>query len=190
LLLRITDQQERNMSSLTAIILGQALLLGTASAPPADGAGSGELILLAQNVPPPQKPEPQKAERQKAAPPAADRPGGGEPVKGKARPSARRRDGNAIPPGGEVRAPESNTRTTPRQVADVAETGTKEKDLPSVPAQENTGAGTYTRGATGADQPMNNVDPPSRNNRPVRRSDERATSGAEGASGARGRRSR
>jgi hypothetical protein len=182
--------QERNMSSFTAIIFGQALLLGTASAPPAEGFRQAEVILLAQagqqqkpaqqkqEVPPPRRPS---GEDRATVQPA----GNTEPAHPRARPASRRRDRDGIPPGSEVRTREP-ARPTPAQVTDIAGSKSKDQDQRSVPAQENTGAGTFTRGATGADQPMNNVDPPSPNNRPVRKSDERATSGAEGAARAKG----
>lgn len=94
---------------------------------------------------------------------------------------AARRAAEPAPASAPAPAPGSAEKKPVPTPAPAAETSDRRRPPPAQRPQ-GTGAGTMNRGATGADQPMNNVDPPSRNNRPVRSTDERAPAPQGGAS--------
>jgi hypothetical protein len=165
------------MLILTAIVFGPTLLLSTAATSmSADQRPQAGLMLLAQATPAPAKPsgdEPKARARGKAPGKAADpAPARTEPVRSRRSGEAPRGRGDVSPPASTGAAPRPTVETSRARNGDRRGDRTDER---RAPAEENTGAGTMTRGATGADSPLNNVTPPSRNDRPVRRSDERAS---------------
>jgi hypothetical protein len=170
------------MLILTAIVFGPTLLLSAAaSSMSADEGREAGVILLAQaDTPTPVRPHAEEPSAPKARPRArgkapgkADQP----PAKAEAPRSRPRRSGGTPPRGSGDVPTQASTRAAPSPTAETSKA--RNGDRPA-PAQENTGAGTMTRGATGADSPLNNVTPPSRNDRPVRRSDERASGTGDG----------